>query len=407
MVTVNRATARAVNALTARWARTVPGADGTVFATPGVWPLLGLLAEGADAAVRGELTEALGLPRDRAARAARGLLAALDATDGVDAAVGLWTRRELPLDEGWLAKLPAGTHGLLSGDLDADAAALDRWARERTDGLIRSLPLELAPATWLVLASALVVRTEWERPFRDERLVPGAGPWQGRKRALAGLVRHDTALDDIGLARTPDGDLTEVKVRGGNGIDVHLLLGDPSLAAGEVLGAGVGLLDGTYPVEPGSALALGTTGPGLAVTETRTLEPRPPHVELTVPRFTVTAEHDLLDAAALFGLGTATDGSDRHFPGVGSGPLRLCSARQSATASFAATGFEAAAVTALGIEWMGLPPEPEHTSTVVRAVLDRPFGFLAVHRATRLVLAAGWVVEPEPYDEDEPPDFTP
>ncbi|GAB2724757.1 hypothetical protein [Streptomyces bullii] len=35
------------------------------------------------------------------------------------------------------------------------------------------------------------------------------------------------------------------------------------------------------------------------------------------------------------------------------------------------------------------------------AVFDRPFGLLAVHRAMRLVLAAGRVTEPEPLREDE------
>jgi hypothetical protein len=42
-------------------------------------------------------------------------------------------------------------------------------------------------------------------------------------------------------------------------------------------------------------------------------------------------------------------------------------------------------------------------TTVVRAVFDRPFGFLAVHRETRLVLAAGWVTDPEPYREERFP----
>ncbi|MDQ8702338.1 hypothetical protein RCO28_07495 [Streptomyces sp. LHD-70] len=50
---------RALNALTARWADAARDAGrGTVFAAAVVWPLLGLLgllAEGADAAVRGEL----------------------------------------------------------------------------------------------------------------------------------------------------------------------------------------------------------------------------------------------------------------------------------------------------------------------------------------------------------------
>jgi hypothetical protein len=33
----------------------------------------------------------------------------------------------------------------------------------------------------------------------------------------------------------------------------------------------------------------------------------------------------------------------------------------------------------------------------VRVEFDRPFGFFAAHRATGLILAAGWVAEPEPW----------
>ncbi|MET9950993.1 hypothetical protein ABZ135_05510 [Streptomyces sp. NPDC006339] len=33
--------------------------------------------------------------------------------------------------------------------------------------------------------------------------------------------------------------------------------------------------------------------------------------------------------------------------------------------------------------------------------IDRPFGFLTVHRTSRLVLAAGWVAEPVPYVFEE------
>ncbi|MGW2524546.1 hypothetical protein ACWC09_47855 [Streptomyces sp. NPDC001617] len=42
------------------------------------------------------------------------------------------------------------------------------------------------------------------------------------------------------------------------------------------------------------------------------------------------------------------------------------------------------------------PPQYRHESTVVRATLDRPFRFLAVHRETRLVLVAGWGTERAP-----------
>ncbi|WP_405950351.1 hypothetical protein [Streptomyces prunicolor] len=40
-------------------------------------------------------------------------------------------------------------------------------------------------------------------------------------------------------------------------------------------------------------------------------------------------------------------------------------------------------------------------TTTVTARFDRPFAFLALHRHSRLVLAAGWVTEPELYPEED------
>ncbi|MFF4426229.1 serpin family protein [Streptomyces sp. NPDC001549] len=108
------------------------------------------------------------------------------------------------------------------------------------------------------------------------------------------------------------------------------------------------------------------------------------------------AEHDLLDHAGLFGPGTASDDSFAHFPGISSEPLAIGSARQSAMARFHATGFEAAAVTAVAARPGGAaPPRVQHRVRRAEVRFDRPFGFLAVHRASRLVLAAGWVTDPE------------
>ncbi|WP_405681175.1 hypothetical protein [Streptomyces sp. NBC_00048] len=104
--------------------------------------------------------------------------------------------------------------------------------------------------------------------------------------------------------------------------------------------------------------------------------------------------------ADLFGLGSASDRSAGHFPGISDNPLAIGSAKQSVTAAFTDKGFEAAVVTA--VEMMAgrvRPPEKKYVKTEVYATFYRPFGFLAVHRASRLVLAAGWVTEPQPYIE--------
>jgi hypothetical protein len=58
--------------------------------------------------------------------------------------------------------------------------------------------------------------------------------------------------------------------------------------------------------------------------------------------------------------------------------------------------------------WLGLPERgAEYETTLLQAVSDRPFGFLAVHRATALILASGRVTTPKPLrpeDYGRPPE---
>ncbi|WFB06665.1 hypothetical protein LRS74_06120 [Streptomyces sp. LX-29] len=387
-------TIRSVNELTGWWARSaVPkAAEGTVFSAAGVWPLLALLAGGADGRARGELHGALSIAgADSASARGRELIEALGAMEGVAAATGLWTRAErVPLRPVWAAALPPGVHADLTGDLDRDRAALDAWATRHTDGQITGLPVPLTADTLLVLAGALLLRTRWTRPFGEGRLEPDDGPWRGRR--LTGLYRSGPDLDLLRVAPdTPAGPLTLAEVAGDNGLEVRLVRGAAGVPGGEVLQAAVAVLEGEHPALPGSALPYGEPAPGVRVVEATSWEDRPT-LNLATVRFTVRAEHDLLDSAGLFGLRTATDPGRGHFPGISPTPLAVTSARQSMTAGFTATGFEAAAVTSVG---MGLGGVPRQRSKQVGARFDQPFGFLARHRASGLILAAGWVTDPD------------
>ncbi|WP_424878298.1 serpin family protein [Streptomyces sp. SLBN-8D4] len=367
---------------------------GTVFSAAGVWPLLAFLADGAQGAARAELARALGVPAEQAAAAARELLAELADAKALDAALGLWTKRTLEPREEWEAGLPTDAHGVLTGDPALDQRELDAWAAKRTGGLIERLPVEVRDDTELVLASALALRTTWLRPFEVRPVRPSAGPWQGR--TLRGLNRRSVRLDRAGVATVPAGRVTEVKVLGDNGVDVHLLLGDEHMTPGQVLAAGAAALDGTCPVVRGSLLPHGPAGPGLRVEERPCAAPRQPTLEVTTTAFEMRAHHDLLDLHGLFGLTAAQDARQGHFPGISASPLAVGSARQSVLARFDALGFEAAAVTAVAAVGGAPAPPRRYTSTVFTAAFDRPFGFLAVHRGTRLALTAGWVTEPAP-----------
>ncbi|WP_327317621.1 serpin family protein [Streptomyces sp. NBC_01235] len=391
---ITNATIRAVNGLTARWAGVVDGdGRGSVFSAAGVWPLLAFLADGASGPAREELAVALGVPAGEAAAAGRELLATMASMRGLDTALGLWTRRTLELREAWEAGLPAEAHGVLTGDAVADAEVLDAWAVKRTGGLVERMPVALSDDTMMVLASALALRTRWLRPFRD---VPLLSPhWHGR--TLLGLRRETLLLDRIGVTDTPAGHVTRLTVFGTDGIDVHLLLGEEHMTPGQVLGAGVGLLAGRHPVVPGPQLPYGEVGPGLRVVKERSMTPDPPTLDVTTAAFGVSADHDLLARHELFGLTTARDADHGHFPGISAFPLAVASARQSAMAEFGAEGFRAAAVTAVAFAPGGAPPRLRWITTKLKARFDRPFGFLALHRRSRLVLAAGWVTEPKPF----------
>ncbi|MER5728216.1 serpin family protein [Streptomyces sp. NPDC002138] len=397
---MDNTTVRAVNRLTERWAAVVrPEARGTVFTAAGVWPLLALLADGADGPAREELAQALGIPAGDAAVTAREMLEALGPIRGLEAAVGLWTRAGLPLEEGWLSRLPQGARGVLTGDPGTDGPVLDGWASEHTAGLIERMPATVTPEVLLVLASALALRVTWARPFEPLPMTVGEGPWSGR--TLLGLYRHTSLLDQVGVAQSAAGAVTLLEVEGTDAIDVHLVLGGPAATPGEVLGAGIAAVTGAVAAVAGSALPEGSPGPGLDV---RTVAATRPEPSLTVKTmaFDVSAEHDLLDHPHLFGLDTASDAAFGHFPGISASPLAVGSARQSALARFHAKGFEAAAVTAVAMAAGSGPPATPYRVRHAEVSFLRPFGFLAVHRPSRLVLAAGWVNEPLAYERPEP-----
>ncbi|MFJ8623880.1 serpin family protein [Kitasatospora sp. NPDC093550] len=395
---------RATNALGVRWVERADVAPGTVLMPAGLWPLLGLLAPTGSPDVQGELAQALGFPPTAAAERARELLGLLRDIPSVGSALGLWTAPQLRLRPEWLAGLPAHLHGALTGDAEQDRKELDGWASRATDGLIDTMPVRTNEETRLVLASALTVRTDWIKPFDDYGWAPDdADPaWCTDVRYLS---RWTSLLERAAVLETPAGPVTEVRVLGNGDISVHLLLGEPDARPGRVLAAGIEVLDRRHRRTTADRLPDGSPGPGLTVERVRSYTPEDQLV-VTVPQFTVEADHDLLDHADAFGLRTLSRPSltEHRLPGLADGePLYLDSARQKATATFGPLGFRAASVTALAVAvGCAAPSRPPYLQRICRVGFGRPFGFLAVHRTSGLVLAAGWVTAPDREVETDP-----
>ncbi|MDW6065103.1 hypothetical protein SAZ11_53715 [Streptomyces sp. FXJ1.4098] len=249
------------------------------------------------------------------------------------------------------------------------------------------------PNTLLVLATALVVRTTWRRPFDPSVTVPRHGPWAGR--TLAGLFRTGHLSDEIAVAHTPDGPLTVLRVEGTAAWTCICSSARRATRAGRccrrawrrsagVPGDGGRGAFARRPRPRPDRRDRGELGRGARAARRIGALHRGRRPRSARPRAAVRAQ---LRAERLA----------RPLPGISAAPLAISAAKQSATATFGALGFRAAAVTAMAAAPGGVPPTPPHRAQLVHARFDRPFGFLAVHRASGLVLMAGWVGEPEEY----------
>lgn len=380
-----------VNALTKRWLAAA-GSDARVLSALGVWPLLAFLADGGDEETRADLSAALGVRAEAAARAAREILAIVEDTPAIRTAIGLWTRNDVRLREDWLGRLPAGVHGELTGVPGDDQKRLNAWASEHTDGLIPQMPVEVDAYTMLVLASALLVTLTWRERF-TEGGTASAGPWADAQGAIRSLHRVTSDLDAVRVTDTPIGRVTALTVEGDGDVDVHLVLGPADRSPADVLATGTDLLGSPrHPLTRGSELPAGEAGPGIRVETVESFHNRDSLDVTTVP-FRLAARHNLLQHAALFGLQRAQSGANGRFPGISARPLLVTKALQDAVAEFSATGFRAAAVTAIGMFGAAMPAQ-RYQVRHVAVTFDRPFAYYAVHRDSGLILVAGWVAEP-------------
>jgi len=372
---------QAANTLTARWCGRLGGED-YALSGAGLWPLLALLASAADDPAAAELAAALGQPAAGAQQKALEIIDLLRGGQSTSAALGIWTHKGVPLDEQWAAPLPNGVIGPLT-----DQAALDRWADEQTGGLIDKFPLEITGETLLVLASALTARVRWRIPFEGYPRVRGETWTDDPGPADQQLLRRTTS--NLSIAAVLDDVVTRVVVEGDGDVDVHLLLGTDQSPA-EILGAGLRELSGQAQVR----LAADTGdrgGPGLTVKRLKSARPKDT-LRLSLPSFEIRTKHDLLANPDLFGLRLLTT-STSHLPRLGPIPLAISGGVQDVLARFFAEGFEAAAITAFAAVTGALFELP-YDVTNVSVDFDRPFGFLAVHRPSRLAVVAGWVKSP-------------
>jgi hypothetical protein len=339
----------------------------------GAWLVLALAAPAATGAVRDEVTEVLGTSPEDARDRAAALLA--DPHPAVASAAAVWRVPQVvaPL-QSWLAGLPGDVE---VGGIPTPAAA-DRWAAEHTLGLIDKFPVTVTPDTILIIASALATRVDWESPFQVVSSAELRSPWSDRVAHVLRSVPSHTAY----IAASPVGDVAVHTARSADGLAVTSVIADPAVEPADVLAAAHG------PLEKRSLfdLPLGD-GPLWTISEA-TGRPGEKHVAV-LPTWSAQSEHKLMSPE--FGFPAAAQGLIELLP---PGNYSV-DATQAALARYTRTGFEAAAVTVMGMR-ASLVTEGRLRSAILR--FGHPYAVVA--RASGgawdgVPVFSAWVVDPE------------
>lgn len=344
----------------------------------GAWLVLALAAPAARGAVADRLADVLGMAVEEAAAGARDLLAA--PPKAVAAAAAAWSVPASGDGAAWLDGLP---RQVARGPVPTQAQA-DAWARETTLGLVESFPLDMAAGYVVVLASALATRITWRHPFDLVDAAQRRSSWRHRVTTVLRTPRHG---HHAAIVEQEVGDLA-VHHASADGLAVTSVIGDPDLAAVDVLAAAHDIATG--PMQPRSLFDLPVgDGPSWTITESDG-DHHSETVTALLPAWSARSRHDL----TLPGLGfdNAAQVLMDLFPPGGS-----WDAGQAAMARYHHCGFEAAAVTGLAVALSAHRPRPGRRRDAVLR-FDRPYAVVATAAGGDwhgLPVFSAWVSEPD------------
>ena len=366
-----------------QYGATVRASLGTDEAGPvsyaGLWLLLASLAPVVTETE--EFRNTLGLTVKEASDHVAGLLE--HPHPAVAAALGAWLAQDVTL----AGDLPMTLEKLPSQD------ALDKWANDKTGGLLDTFPVQLEPETVLVLASALVLTPRWSGGVsydddEDDTLLV-AGGWQ----AVVG-----TSIGPVAVTKPATDD----------GVDVISVIAAPDVPPAKVwdaveevvarLDAGE-LRNNSFPDD----MPAGEVERGHAWASDETMrsywgdapEDGSEMWEARLPAWSATTTHHLTDAP---GVALVAEPIKALLP-EDSGVRCV----QSATATYDEEGFSAAAVTAIDFNATGIPEQHLRTVRQVSLTFDRPHAVIAIARGgawDRIPLFQAWVTpEKRPADD--------
>ncbi|MFJ8857090.1 serpin family protein [Streptomyces sp. NPDC102451] len=345
-----------VQRLGERWIRELarPGGGSFVCSPAGLWLALTAVAAGARTETAAELRTLLGVAGQEAAAVVTEAARDWGRTEALNVATRVWN--SVPLHPEYEQALPDIAFG------PVDVTEIDAWVRERTDGLIERLPLDLGGDVALALVGVLALNALWEAPFdkartRDLPFTDAAGTTLPVPTMHA-PVRRGGAWTASGAyvvelrCRTEPGGAAPARVR--------FVLGEPGEAADRVLPLA------WAPEESRAAVDADA-------------------VTVALPRLTLRTKIRITGQLPALGVRLATDPAAADLSGLSPVCLHISEAVQEAVVKIAEKGVEAAAVTVVAARAAAARPQ-----VVRHLAFDRPFGVVVLDGSSDVPLFAGW-----------------
>lgn len=332
----------------------------------GLWCSLGVLAAAGDGETATELSNALGVAPEHAAALIARVDERLRVLGGATHALAVWSR--LPVDAAFRASLPMVGFGHLDGDTD-----LDVWISEHTHGMIDRFPVTVTHSTLVALADAIALWSQWDTSFVKHQTKAEQFQRDAESFEVPMMYRRDRAAAVTALGGTTRFDLSCRVPMGGEGSEPRQTHVAPVMRFG--LGEA-----GITPAEVLAAVLSDATGE----------RPSEDFVDVHLPRFGISNNHDLVSPLAAMGVRRAF-GADAELGRLYPEPLTGVEARQAALVSVDEVGVRAAAVTAVAMVTAAAPVE---NPRIMDLRFDRPFAFALIDPELDLPLFAGWVADP-------------
>ncbi len=252
---------------------------------------------------------------------------------------------------------------IFSGDL----AAINDWVKKQTQGKIEKILEQLSPNSACVLLNAIYFKGDWALAFDKELTAKSPFHLGDGTSTEVEMMRNEK---NYRLLTIPGARLLEIPYTG-NSMSMVVILPDA--------------VDGL------AALEKQCTADNLSQWLAQLQQAPSPKTRLFLPKFKLETSYDLIPTCRALGMTKAFNFATADFSGILGKPGDLCISqiKHKAVIEVNESGTEAAAATAVDIEFRSMPQKP------LEFRADHPFLFLIREHSTDSILFMGHLSNPK------------